>query len=289
MLEVVLNVYSGRPNPQWTLTDAQESAFLAQLDQVTKTTLTKPSGVLPRLGYRGFQVSRLPRSPQGPLSLYIEDQIIDFGQFEPNRIADNRDLEKWLLDTAKETLPPKVRASVTNELNKTPTDVEKYLSARSTASQCQCPQCMAADAPAYNPGAWNIPAVQPFNNCYNYANDQITNTFAQPGRAHGVYPANIDCDDYQAAATADGLAFSAGFANPLAAGQGWYVALVVWQGVDFHWYRQDDNGCWSHKPGQTQVTNLDNSGNLIADPANCDLGNYGFCCYMVTNRNVVII
>lgn len=286
MLEVVLNVYSGRPNPQWTLTDAQENSFLSQLDQVTKTTLVKPSGVLPRLGYRGFQVTRGPRSPQGPLSLFIQEQIIDFGQLEPNRIADNRDLERWLLDTAKVSLPPKVRASITNEINRPASDTEKYLSARLTGSEC--PQCMAADAPAYNPALWNIPAVQPFNNCYNYANDQITNTFAQPGRAAGVEPVNIDCDDYQAAATADGLAFAAGFANPLAAGQGWYVALVVWPGVDFHWYRQDDNGCWSHKPGQTPVTNLDNSGNLIADPQHCDLGDYNFCCYMITNRNVVI-
>jgi hypothetical protein len=288
MLEVVLNIYSGRPNPQWTLNDTQETLFFAQLKNITQTTLTKPSGVVPKLGYRGFRVSRPVHSPQGPLSLLVQDQIVDFGQNDPNRLADNRELEVWLLDTAPTNvnLPPKVRSALINEINQAPINMASYLNARASGSNC--PQCVAADAPLYNPGLWNVPNVQPYNNCYNYANDQITNTFAQPGRAHGVVPANIDCNDYQAAATADGLAIAAGFANPLAAGEGWYVALVVWPGVDFHWYRQDENGCWSHKPGSTPVTNLDNAGNLIADPAQCNMGNYAFCCYMTTNQNVVI-
>lgn len=286
MLEVVLNIYSGRPNPVWTLTDTQERSFLAQLNQISKTTLQKPSGVLPRLGYRGFLVSRPATSPQGPLSLWVQDQIVDYGQTDPNRIADNRDLERWLLETAPKDLPPKVVSAVTNEINQSPLNTDSYLNARSSGSNC--PECVAADAPVYNPAVWNTPAVQPYNNCYNYANDQITNTFAQPGRAHNVYPANIDCAEYQNAAHADGLLVPADPANQLNAGEGWYVALVVWPFVDFHWYRQDSNGCWSHKPGSTPATNLDNGGNLIADPANCNLGNYNFCTYMITNRHVVI-
>jgi hypothetical protein len=75
----------------------------------------------------------------------------------------------------------------------------------------------------------------------------------------------------------------------LAAGKGWYVALVIWPDVDFHWYRQDQNGCWSHKPGRGYATNLDNSGNVIPDPQNCDRGPYvDFCTYMITHRGVVI-
>jgi len=67
------------------------------------------------------------------------------------------------------------------------------------------------------------------------------------------------------------------------------VALVIWPGVDYHWYRQDDNGCWSHKPGSTPVTNLDDSGRFIADPLACDRGDYtDFCVYMITKKTVVI-
>lgn len=43
---------------------------------------------------------------------------------------------------------------------------------------------------------------------------------------------------------------------------------------DYHWYRQDADGYWSHKPGTTPVRLTDNSGNLILDPAEADLGIY---------------
>lgn len=45
---------------------------------------------------------------------------------------------------------------------------------------------------------------------------------------------------------------------------------------DYHWYRQnaDENGnfdgTWSHKPGNTEVRNVDNSGNVIYDPRTAD-------------------
>jgi hypothetical protein len=287
MLEVTLNIYSGRPNPQWALTDAQESSFLSQLDQIRKTTLTKPSGVLPRLGYRGFHVRRSTQAPQGPLSVLVHDQIVDLGQTEPSKIADNRDLEQWLLETATVEIPPQVRSAVTDDLNRSHLDAGGHLGA--AATDVDCPPCLAKDAPAYNPALWDAEAVRQNNNCYNYANDQVTNTYAQPGSAHGfACDPNVRCDDYQNAAAADLLVRSHTFTNPLAAGRGWYVALTIWPGVDFHWYRQDANGCWSHKPGQTPATNLDNDGKPIWDPAMCRLGPYDFCSYMTTNRKVVI-
>jgi hypothetical protein len=40
---------------------------------------------------------------------------------------------------------------------------------------------------------------------------------------------------------------------------------------DYHWYRQDKDGMWSHKPGHSEATNLDGSGNEIYDPRACDM------------------
>jgi hypothetical protein len=58
---------------------------------------------------------------------------------------------------------------------------------------------------------------------------------------------------------------------------GYYlIALVVAKGKDYHWYRQDDSGYWSHKPGHTKATNLDASGKVIVDPRECNLGIYSF-------------
>ena len=134
-----------------------------------------------------------------------------------------------------------------------------------------------------------MPNVQPYNNCYNYANNQITNTFAQPGRAHGKPITSLSCGGVQPSAQADDLKPAPGFSKPLSPGQGWYVAMVIWPGVDYHWYRQDDVGCWSHKPGWTAVRNVDSSGNKITDPQTCDRGPYtDFCTYMVTDKSVVI-
>ena len=97
------------------------------------------------------------------------------------------------------------------------------------------------------------------------------------------------CPNVQAGAVADGLKPCPNFNAALKPGQGWYVALVIWPGTDYHWYRQDKVGCWSHKPGQTAARNVDNSGNSISDPKTCNRGPYiTFCTYMVTNRSVVI-
>lgn len=43
------------------------------------------------------------------------------------------------------------------------------------------------------------------------------------------------------------------------------VALIVGK-TDYHWYRQNPDGFWSHKPGKTNVTNIDQQGNSIIDP-----------------------
>ena len=56
------------------------------------------------------------------------------------------------------------------------------------------------------------------------------------------------------------------------------VALVVGMydegKYDYHWYRQDADGLWSHKPGITAARRIDNSGKLIIDPMTADRGDY---------------
>lgn len=286
-LEIVLDIFSGRENPRWSLTTDQEQEALDRINKIQTPTLMKPSGVTGKLGYRGFVLRRASDSPSGGTRLLIHEGIVDFGQSQENRVADSRAVESWLLSTAPAGLPDEVRSQVTNELNRPPLDTLALFNARAAA--IGCPAAHATDAPRFNPGLWNIPTVQPFNNCYNYANDQITNTFAQPGRAHGSPITSLSCPNVQSSAAADGLTPSIDFSTPLSAGQGWYVALVVWPGVDYHWYRQDIGGCWSHKPGQTAARNTDNGGNSISDPRTCDRGPYtDFCTYMVTRRGVLI-
>lgn len=72
------------------------------------------------------------------------------------------------------------------------------------------------------------------------------------------------------------------------------IALVVDPDEDYHFYRQDSNGLWSHKPGGMPVTNVDALGNLIYDPALANRNyssegtnlNYDtFCSYMCVPRD----
>jgi hypothetical protein len=198
----------------------------------------------------------------------------------------DRDIETWLLSSAGAAVSAEVRSHVQQAITR-PMNPELLL--LPVHALVTCPVCHAADAPVYSPAQWNTTAVQPHNNCYNYANNQITNTFAQPGRASGHPITTLSCAGVTPSAHSDGLVVSPNFTGPLAQGAGWYVALVIWPGNDYHWYRQDKNGCWSHKPGQTAVRNVDNSGKTISDPKACDRGPYtDFCTYMITKKTVHI-
>ena len=54
---------------------------------------------------------------------------------------------------------------------------------------------------------------------------------------------------------------------------------------DFHWYRLDSDGKWSHKPGRTRVVKYDQVAKDIYDPREANLGRYQFVCFMITDRN----
>lgn len=135
---------------------------------------------------------------------------------------------------------------------------------------------MAPGYPLYEPSTWNGGTVT-MNNCYNYANNKRTNTFAQPGRASGETAVDMSCAVVHAAAIRDGLE---PITDPYDPSYKNAVALVVAPGADFHWYRRDGFGTWSHKPGPQPATNLDNSGSPIYDPEYADRGPYtDFCGY----------
>jgi len=125
--------------------------------------------------------------------------------------------------------------------------------------------------PSYEPYYWNGGIIG-YNNCYNYSNNHRTDTFAQPGRATGRMYAYISADQVSAGAISDGLEPTTKDAvSPVGKTK---IALVIWPGYDYYWYRRDANGMWTHKPGGTAATNLDNSGRPITDPETANRGGY---------------
>lgn len=170
---------------------------------------------------------------------------------------------------------------------------------------------------------------QPNNNCYAYGCNIASNTFPQPGRAHGnlLTTATTNGPTVESFAVQDGLIALGGTKQALAefiktrqasaagALDGHFVALMIsppgdgnWQG-DYHWARCDDNvnfASWSQKDGNDQVTNFDFAGNPITDPAAANwtvnqgpvssqdtrdlIVDYTFFCYMfVPNSGVNIL
>ncbi|MDJ0819037.1 MAG: hypothetical protein QNJ58_22695 [Desulfobacterales bacterium] len=129
--------------------------------------------------------------------------------------------------------------------------------------------------PAYESAFWNdAGTIQYDNNCYNYGNNKRTDTFAQPGRRSGDYPNPMECTEVAAAAVSDGLDILP--ASGVCPDDKVKVALFVDPDEpqkDYHWYRLDSDGMWSHKPGGTEATNLDQSGNPITNPETADRNN----------------
>jgi len=138
-------------------------------------------------------------------------------------------------------------------------------------------------APVYEPLKWNdFDDIQFNDNCYNYGNNQLTYTFAQPGRASGGTASSMTVALVRTAALNDGLTW-VGWNFPGNAytcpGAGTLVFMTVAIGIDYHWYRLDKAaGKWTHKPGGTDATDRDASNNLITNPLLANR-NYGFLNY----------
>jgi hypothetical protein len=102
-------------------------------------------------------------------------------------------------------------------------------------------------------------AMQPGMYCGLSCNEEIINN---PEMLVGLIEADAKALNYYFEKT--------GLYIPVKEGH-WKVALVIAptdeNGVyDYHWYRLNEDGTWSHKPGAFPVTNLDGSGNIITDP-----------------------
>lgn len=59
-------------------------------------------------------------------------------------------------------------------------------------------------------------------------------------------------------------------ADYITTGDQWLVALAYDPTGDYHWYRRDEDGTWSHKPGTDNICYVDGSGNIIFDPKTCN-------------------
>ena len=143
----------------------------------------------------------------------------------------------------------------------------------------------------YDPWFWN--PRKEYANCYAYMLNVLSRVpyhKLQPGWISGHEFDSLTASDIISAVYRDMPVFRYFFRysyyGERPGAREYKVALVIGP-YDYHWYRQDRDGGWSHKQGLTEISYRDASGNFIYDPQVCNR-NYGggldypiFCGYFV--------
>ena len=292
---ITIDIFSGRPNPTFNLDEKDAKKFA---ERFAGRSVLSADNVESPLGFRGFIV-------EAATDVKLPDNIptkFHVGGLATSKFSakafkrpllsanENDDAVKWLLSKAKDSVNAEIFGHIKNTLS-----LRKKVAAAAKLPEEDliwkkiefAAACVIANT-AYNPGFWNNDAyVKANNNCYNYSMNYRSNTFAQPGRKSGhLGPYPPTCASTKTAAVWDGL-------QTVCSGSVKNVALVIWPGVDYHWYRRHSEGFWGHKPGNTAARNYDSNNNIIngttRTPANCARGDYTiFCGYYYSPTGMVV-
>ena len=152
--------------------------------------------------------------------------------------------------------------------------------------------------PQYTPWLWNDNDYTSKHNCYDYAFDNFD--LSQPSKSHPGTVSNKyvksnhknSCDHVHKMLMSDHPDLMKVNSNELCPDGTYKIFLSIDPDDDYHFYRQDASGFWSHKPGKTNVINTDANGELIVDPSISDHNytrhNYdshcGFYCVNIKNK-----
>lgn len=174
-ITVTLAIFSGRPDPMWKVSEDHNlyDSIQRLLGHARNDGFVYSHQNMPRrLGYKG---------------IILQFPMVEYLIVGPN----TRTLQEQILST----MPDSFRDRVLLEVRSGVATPAVVMTRKKRFS------------PPYNSSFWNSnPTTRSRNNCYNYANDKVTNTFAQPGRGSGADFDAMNGADVQAAAVRDGLA-----------------------------------------------------------------------------------
>lgn len=289
MLRITLDAFSGRENPS-LIVDGQEARDLLQELSQNSGILAPVDAGYQGLGFRGVIIEPTDDTVGQRYNLPPICKIaggVSANEAKAQEIAE-RLITKVIGGGPRDAIAfsPSFEKDLLGLLRQTPTtDFD-------TAPDESAPQAAAAPAVtcqielgAFNPGFWNDPNHITKNNCYNYASNKRTDTFAQPGRGSGHMYTALTCPAVTAAAISDGLHHRFD-CFPDSEKPRWLVAMVVAPGYDYHWYRKQKEGFWGHKPGGTAARNTDNNGAVIYNPETCARAPYtDFCGYFYVPKS----
>jgi hypothetical protein len=111
---VEVDIFSGRPNPSWTLSEAEASVFASRRSALQQTAPAPRSGAL---GYRGLVVELLDEPGR---RMYIRNGVIELSDGTSSVFfADpGRSLERWLIGTSRPALGQEVLEAIDADLQR---------------------------------------------------------------------------------------------------------------------------------------------------------------------------
>lgn len=305
MFRVTVDIFSGRNNPTWIIDNEEKGRDLLAAIRKDRQIIAGVDSGFQGLGFRGLTFELFSDEDSTDFELpatfsitngagkdfkkgvEIAERVIEeMTKYKTITLPEHsvtpidKELQKLLLERlrAYEQKPPKIFPPLR----------QSSRGIRVTVVDEECRNCQYEES-RFNPGFWNSdPYVRRNNNCYNYARNWRTNTFAQPGKATGCSH-SLTCTTVAKAAMCDGLRKRCECLSEKEYPRR-LMALVVDPGFDYHWYRKQKAGFWGHKPGSTAAKNVDNSGVIITDPKSCDRGGYtDFCGFFYAGKSVKII
>ncbi|HRC26122.1 MAG TPA: hypothetical protein PKX87_01685 [Alphaproteobacteria bacterium] len=138
------------------------------------------------------------------------------------------------------------------------------------------------ESPAYDPRSWRCSG----RNCYTYALNIPEHGWGRPGQLmlRNLDRRGLEYGPYiePCASVLNSLLQGDGLVRVDHSDFGLYKHILFScldtgpqnEMRDFHFYRRDSNGLWSHKAGPGAVSDRDENGGLIVSPETCDRGRY---------------
>ncbi len=160
---------------------------------------------------------------------------------------------------------------------------------------------MSGSEPKYEPNKWNNNYnIKDTHNCYAYAlNKIVSNRLGKPQPGYYSRFPHLKDKDYACNVFLKRLKkdipslYVTKFNGKCK--KNYYKAFIAFDPKkndhDYHFYRQDSNGKWSHKPGRTNVVNTDADNKEIYNPllANRDYKHYNYstpCFFFCLNTKL---
>ena len=114
---VEVDLYSGRPNPSWSLTPEEVAHLVKRIDGLAPADEVEPPG---RLGFRGLRFRLYAHGREIASGESFDEHLRFQDPAGPRHLADpGREVERWLLETGQGKIEPQVYETLRNEAEST--------------------------------------------------------------------------------------------------------------------------------------------------------------------------